>query len=383
MLCLQHASADFSQLTAPEFLSAPVKEGMLLPLSAALLIVVVAIALIYATRRRDRAVVEAFVPGGITAEAVARATMPHSDLRGVSIGDDHVVLHDSPQAGIQLTLTEYQIPMHVVKTFTDDFGRTLVQLSNAYELLASNAVVFSRFRFQLIHPEDAVIRATDVLQVVGRGGKPLMHLLKDITHFLGAWGLRFQGPAASLAMHDACLSVPQNTFFTTEVAKFNDVIGCTLVYSISDRDFTVAFCLKKVDQATQFVAIKSLGDDLHLCYYNMTAVVTNDASTALDAGLSTMARKRVGVHDRRLTTDAVLTGALAQSPTQITVEVVRGQARVVVKKRYRHQMFAFKMPAMMEATHELATDLVEPPRVAWRSTSGRPALYTFPMCDLR
>jgi hypothetical protein len=58
-------------------------------------------------------------------------------------------------------------------------------------------------------------------------------------------------------------------FTTTEVAKFQNVQGCTVRYAVRETEFTFAFCIKRHQHSPQFIGVRSRGDDLHVAAYNL------------------------------------------------------------------------------------------------------------------
>jgi hypothetical protein len=348
----------------------------------AFLVALVAVCAVVATRVT---VHEAFVPGRTDLADVVGALLPQT---APVLTDAGMVLYDRAGRDVTLVLTDYDTPLHLVKTRRDtETGALLATLLSPYEMLQTNARLFPRFVASLLPSPTAGVPETTEVKISADGERHVM-LFSGRTAIVKSAGLKAILSKTDLVLHDACKATVQNTFTTTEVAKFADIAGCTLALRVADPEFSTCFCIKRHAGPPQFVGVRRRGDDLQVSCYDMTEGVEDSAAAALDRGLSGMdaAGRRVATRGSALqgplTTDAFLLRACADVPTTLKLEVIPGQLRVFVEGAGARKAYALAMPRMLANMSALQTDLSWPPQVAWRASSGTLALYTFPMCDL-
>jgi hypothetical protein len=219
--------------------------------------------------------------------------------------------------------------------------------------------------------------------LVSEDGVEHIKIYKGSIDVVKSWGLKTLLPPSDLILHDACKAVTQNVFTTTEVAKFQNVQGCTVRYAVRETEFTFAFCIKRHQHSPQFIGVRSRGDDLHVAAYNLHRSKSHGASRILEKGISYMSKRKLPTRSDPLATDVVLKDAVGAPVSNIALEVLPGQLRVIVTGKNVKKAFAFNMQAILRDKSVLKTDLAWPPQVAWRTSSGTMSLFTFPMCDLR
>jgi hypothetical protein len=343
-------------------------------ISLCILFLVVAMVLFWNVPSRD---IEGFLPEYIKPSTVKSLLLPRSD---VDLNDGEIVLYSRAEKRLALTVVEYDMYLRISAIRKDNDGNTIVKVWRPYDLLSSNARIFPRFQLSFLIPSTSVVEETTELMVSDEGARHI-NIYKGVTGMVKAWGLKTLIPPSDLILHDACKAVSQNVFTTTEIAKFQNVQGCTLRYTVRDPDFVVAFCVKRNNGAPQFVGMRTNGNNLQIGAYDMYNGEKYDARKALDTGVATMA-KYASPRNESLSNNVILFDALSTRINTIAMEVLPGQLRVMLQGGDVKKAYAFNMPEILRNTSALKTDLAWPCQVAWRASSGNMSLFTFPMCDL-
>lgn len=329
--------------------------------------------------RCNQPIEEGFLPVYISPKTIQKVLLPRSDVKLV---DESMVLYSRGDKQLALTAVEYDTYLQVLDFSRDHSGNTIANIWRPFDIIATNARVFSRFNLGLPTPTNAVVNETSRL-TVSEDGIEHIKIYKGSTDVVKSWGLKTLLPPSDLILHDACKAVTQNVFTTTEVAKFQNVQGCTVRYTVRESEFTFAFCITRHRHSPQFIGVRSRAGDLHVAAYNMTRSRSDGASRILEKGTSYMTRRRSPARSDPLSTDVVLKDAVKVPISNISLEALPGQLRVILTGKNVKKAFAFNMQAVLRDRSVLLTDLAWPPQVAWRTSSGSMSLFTFPMCDLR
>jgi hypothetical protein len=231
-------------------------------ISLCILFLVVAMVLFWNVPSRD---IEGFLPEYIKPSTVKSLLLPRSD---VDLNDGEIVLYSRAEKRLALTVVEYDMYLRISAIRKDNDGNTIVKVWRPYDLLSSNARIFPRFQLSFLIPSTSVVEETTELMVSDEGVRHI-NIYKGVTGMVKAWGLKTLIPPSDLILHDACKAVSQNVFTTTEIAKFQNVQGCTLRYTVRDPDFVVAFCVKRNNGAPQFVGMRTNGNNLQIGAYDM------------------------------------------------------------------------------------------------------------------
>lgn len=326
---------------------------------------------------------ETFSEGAPGATDVAAVVTPSTDLSQYKVTDDEVHIYSRTplESTLKLGVTAYETFLHVLGVHVDKGNRMSVKLLRPYDMLIANSLVADRFQFSLKPQPNAFVEETNDIYVAGPGWKHVQ-LYRGKTGAVNTWGLKCMAPSSDLLKHDVCKAVTQNTFTTTEIAKFTDVQGCSMAYEANDPSFSISFCLKRHEEAPQFVGLRRVGDDLHVAAYELRSGSRFGAQECLDSGIAKMGKRGTSFTHAKITTDVLLRAAMAGDVNKIRMEVVPGRLRVFCSGPRTAKPYALPMPKMLTNRDSLKTDLSWPPQVAWRASSGTLALYTFPMNDL-
>lgn len=272
-----------------------------------------------------------------------------------------------------------------VKSTRRQRANQIVEFRDPFEMLARGATDMLGVALHPILQKRCQVQPTTSMLVAGQSAAGLANF-KDTLARVEASGLTSAVPFGDLDHHDASKGALE-VFRTSEVAKFADVVGLTVLgESTPSQPFQIQCVLRRPVGVPTYIGIWVSRDALIISTYrskgrerSSAAALRNDGNKRTTAWL-----KRYRNSNGRLGDVAVLRGAPVDGPCTVALEFTSSRVRAFVRSTVgdAKAAYTFMMPRMLPDLSDFATSPTNPMQLAYWGGPGLQRIFTAPMGDL-